>query len=148
MVPPVSAASSPGAAKSRSKTHPSRSKLAKALLVLVFFMLRIPDAWCYRFAIQPGQPPLLRPFFFAVAGWTTLLLIAVWFRKRWARYLLSAFLVGVALFDLIKVSAVLARHEEFFQAPVIATTTRIVMYCLAVVILLQVRCVRKLADRI
>ena len=126
----------------------SRKKTARAFLVAIFFLLRIPDAFLFVQTYNPVNPsPGFRGNLIIIAIWTTLFLGAVWFRQRWARYLLIAFVGYVAVLDGVMLCSVLLDQQGFQIGPMIGFAVQFVCYIAALAILIRSSSIRRLADR-
>src|SRR5206468_1807144 len=69
-----------------------RTGHARLFLVVVFVLQRLADAAVIWFTFLPVCPwSLLRGVSIGSFVWTTALLVGVWRRLRWARYLLTSF---------------------------------------------------------
>src|SRR4051812_2398514 len=88
----------PPAAASVQGPRRSRTKSAKVMLVAIFVLLRLSDAFCFQAAYSALHPsPAMRGLTMIAGVWTTIFLVAVWMQKRWARYFLVISLGAVAL---------------------------------------------------
>ena len=120
------------------------SKSAKVLLVVIFFMLRVPDAFYLYFSFDPVHPvPALRGSILIGILWTTVFLVAIWMRKRWARYLLILFTGYVSLIFMLVFGSVLL-EGGVVPGPAIATTA---LYLGATVIVIRSKSLRRLAQQ-
>jgi len=62
---------------------------ARIWLVVVFLLLTVAHYCFYRFSADPRNPyPLTRGATFGCVLWSNVLLVAIWLRHGWARYLL------------------------------------------------------------
>jgi hypothetical protein len=138
----------PRRGKSSHGPRRSRSKIARALLVAIFFMLRVPDVLVFRQTYNPVFPsPALRGNLLVIGIWTTLFLAAVWFRHRWARYLLIAFAGYIAMIDGVVLVSAAMEQQGFLPASAVAITLQFISYAAAVTILVRSSAIRRLVDK-
>jgi hypothetical protein len=122
------------------RRHSGSTKSARLLLVIIFFMLRIPDALCFYVTLNPSHPaPAVRANIVITALWTTAFLIAMWFRRRWARYPLIAFAAYVVFVIGLVIYSVLLAGIAFRHDVLIAFAIQLVFYLAAVTILVRSR---------
>jgi hypothetical protein len=127
----------------------SRTRSARALLVVIFFLLRIPDAFVYYVSVYYGSTPnpKMQIVILITALWTTIFLIAMWIHKRWARYLLILFVVGMAVVDGTVLGLAFVYQTGFVPVPTAAFTMQLLFYAVAATIVIRSRLVRRFCDR-
>ncbi len=115
-------------------------------LVIVFVLQRLGDAAVIWYTFLPSNSAWLRGVALGSLVWTTALLVGVWRRFRWARYLLTSFNWGyITVFTF----CVLQGWNEFQPTPTdpyTVLTAGIVLYFGANVILVRSRRVRHFAN--
>ena len=115
------------------------------LLVVIFFMLRVPDAFCLYYSFDPVHPmPALRGSVLIGVLWSTVFLVAIWMGKRWARYLLILFTGYISLICMLVFGSALLEHGRVVPGPAIAITA---LYLGATVIVIRSKSLRRLAQR-
>jgi hypothetical protein len=78
----------------RTFSHQLLIRNARLWLCGVFFLLRAGDYLFWKFAFAPLNPaPVLRGMVFAGAMCTTILIVAMWLRRAWSRYVLCTIIV-------------------------------------------------------
>ncbi len=116
--------------------------------MVVFFMMRIPDAVLYWISLDEMHPiPALRANILAISLWTTVFLGAVWIRKRWARYALLVCVCYVVLVDILVMSTLLPSDFHLRPFPTITITARMLFYVGAATMLIRSRSIRHLCTR-
>ena len=125
-----------------------RSQRARLLLVVVFIMLRIPDMLMYYLTYDPVLPmPGMRPDIIGIVLWTTVILGAMWMRKRWARYALLVCVGYVVLIDGLVIAAVFPSDVPIRPFPAMAIASRFLLYIGAAAIVIKSKSIRSLCDR-
>lgn len=126
----------------------SRTKTARALLVGIFFMLRVPDVFCFLQTYDPANAsPYLRANILIAGIWTTIFIVAIWFRAKWAKYLLIALLSYVAVIDGILISSMALEPKGFLAGPAAPFIAQFLLYLGALAIVARSYSIRKLVDR-
>jgi hypothetical protein len=70
---------------------PNYKLQARIWLFVVFLLLTAAHVCFYYFSVDPRNPyPLTRGGTFGCVLWSTVLVVAIWLRRGWARYLLVA----------------------------------------------------------
>lgn len=116
--------------------------------MLAFFLQRIADAALIWFTFLPSEPNAVSLRGAAIGSllWTSTLLIGVWRRLRWARYLLTTFtwlhLVGISFYALIQWD----RLRQNFIGPHLALIVVVIFYLGANIILIRSSRVRHYAN--
>jgi hypothetical protein len=130
-------------------THERGPRIAHArlFLVVVFVLQRLGDAAVIRLTFQPVfASSLLRGVAIGSLFWTTALLVGVWRRLSWARYLLIGFnWLYVAAFTYAVVNRWPAITVQFSD-PFVAATAGVILYAGANVILIKSRRIRHFAS--
>lgn len=117
------------------------------MLVGIFIMLRIPDAFLYYYSVNAPHPvPQVRGHAIINVLWTTIFMIAFGMRRTWARYLLIIYMGYVALITCFVVSMGLL-VEDIQMAPTISIAGEFVAYFSATMILIFSRDMDRLGNR-
>ncbi|HYR58065.1 MAG TPA: hypothetical protein VEO95_05530 [Chthoniobacteraceae bacterium] len=124
-----------------------RTTHARLFLVIVFVMQRLADAGVIWYTFLPAKSVFwLRGIALGSLVWTTALLIGVWRRFRWARYLLTSFTwvyLAVLTFHILQGWNEL---DLTLSDPYTALIAAAVLYLAANAILIRSRRVRHFAN--
>ncbi|MGB8168218.1 MAG: hypothetical protein WCF18_12045 [Chthoniobacteraceae bacterium] len=125
-----------------------RTRHARTFIVIAFLLQRLGDAAVIWFTFQPSNPTLLlRGVAIGSFLCTSVLLIGVWRRLRWARYVLTAFdWVYVTGFSFLVLQA-WSDVRPTISNPYVAVICGVILYAGANVILVRSRRVRHFANR-
>lgn len=121
-------------------------------LVAIFIVLRLADAGVYRasFFVEDRAWQLQANVLVSVL-WTTVLLVGVWQRKNWARYLLILLLLYVGSFTAYIAHGVstdlLDPGLSLFARPLYAILGAAILYLAAGLLFIRSRRLRHLAEK-
>ncbi|MDD5351298.1 MAG: hypothetical protein PHQ12_13895 [Chthoniobacteraceae bacterium] len=138
---------SPSAIKIRKRRH-YRVQSGRLYIFLLFLWLRIVDA-AMLLCVYPKLPVLhqrtLVLFLGITAVWSTGLLIAIWFRQNWAKYILVGSLLFTVVFSLSMIpglpDAMHPRKEFYFILGVTA------IYLPVAIVLIVSKHIHKLTEQ-
>ena len=120
---------------------------ARMMLVGIFVLLRIPDAFLYYYSIHAPYPvPAVRGHAIINVLWTTIFMVAFWTRRIWARYLLIVYMGYVALISCLVVSMGFL-VDEIQMAPAISIVGEFVADFAGTMILIFSRDLDRLGNR-
>jgi hypothetical protein len=118
------------------------------MLVAIFVLLRISDAFCFQAAYSALHPsPAMRGLTMIAGVWTTIFLVAVWMQKRWARYFLVISLGAVALVGSTIIFAMSFDLREALAWPGLAYVAQGAVYLAAASVLIRSEDIRRLVER-
>ena len=126
--------------------HRHRLRTARLLLVAVFLAFTIAEILLWYFTNHRSNPwPFLRGHVIGSALATTALLIGIWRRTLWARYVLIVFLwYLIAVFGIVV--TVITSGEPFVdRRPVLAAVISVVLYLASNILLIRSRRIQHLA---
>ena len=91
-------------------SHTFRKRVARIYLVGIFLLVGVADALLARFSVSPVSPWLIGVLFGQSIS-SVLLLIGIWRRQMWSRYVLIGLLFAtIAIFSLA--ALMLSTHPE------------------------------------
>jgi hypothetical protein len=131
----------------KQQRHRHRRRTARLLLVLVFLALTVAELLLWYFTNHRSNPwPFLRGHVIGSALATTALLIGIWRRTLWARYVLIVFLwYLISLFGIVV--TVITSGEQFMdRRAVIAAIVAVVLYLASNILIIRSRRIQHLAQ--
>ena len=148
---PDASSDTPEPRKSRRVRRADRAQAGRRMIAGLWCLLRLGDlplAWLAFRAIDPA--PQLRTNTIVAILWTTVLLIALWKKQRWARYValillgcfaaLYGFTISIIIVSVARGEAVII-GERIFAIGMAAAC-----YLIACVMLLRSRSIKRLID--
>lgn len=123
-----------------------RKRVAKGFLALIFVALRIADALLLFYVALPGNESAL--FTGAVAGsilYTTTLIVGIWRRQSWARYVLITLNWAFTAVISYPVFVAWGRRELSMTLPNQLLVAAVVLYAASTALLICSRRIRHLA---
>jgi hypothetical protein len=104
------------------------------LLCFTFVVLTGAHYLFYRFSVSILNPyPVTRGLTFGLTLWTTALLLAMWLRRSWARYVIIALLVISILVYGLTALMMTSQSVDSLSEPVHAALGGILLYMIALI---------------
>lgn len=131
----------------KQQRHRHRRRTARLLLVLVFLAFTVAELLLWYFTNHRSNPwPFLRGHVIGSALVTTALLIGIWRRILWARYVLIVFLwYLISVFGIVV--TVITSGEQFMdRTAVIAAIVAVVLYLASNILIIRSRRIQHLAQ--
>ena len=131
----------------RHQHHHHRLRTARLLLLSVFVAVTVAEVLLWYFTNHRLNPwPFLRGHAIGSALVTTALLVGIWRRILWARYVLIVFLwYLIGVFGIVV--TVITSGEQFTdRTPVIAAVAAVVLYLISNIMLIRSRRIQHLAQ--
>lgn len=127
--------------------HARRKLIARLWLVLIFLFLRGADVLLVWFAFHPFNPwPSLKGLAIGSAITTTALLIGLWRRSAWTRYVLVGVIVFTGILFALPYMIFLNNPVVGDEEPKKAVLTGVIVYFLCAVPLIRSRRIHYLAS--
>lgn len=127
--------------------HRRRKLFARLWLVVIFLFLRGADVMLVRFAFHPFNPwPSLRGLVIGSAICTTALLIGLWRRNPWTRYILVTAIIFTGTVFTLPYMILLNNPTPGDAEPKQAVLAGVITYFLCSVPLIRVRRIHYLAS--
>jgi peptidoglycan/LPS O-acetylase OafA/YrhL len=127
--------------------HSHRRRTARLFLVAVFVALTVAEIMLWHFTNQRTNPwPFLRGHVIGSALATTALLVGIWRRRLWARYVLIVFLwYLIGIFGIV-VTVITSGEQKMDRTSVIAAVIGVVLYLACNILLIRSRRIQHLAQ--
>jgi hypothetical protein len=125
-----------------------RTRHARTFLIVVFLLQRLGDVAVIGFTFfASASALLLRGLAIGSLMWTTVFLVGVWRRLRWARYVLTGFGWAYAVLLCGWVLSAWDELKPILRNPYLALVAGAILYVAANVILVRSRRVRHFANK-
>ena len=127
--------------------HRHRRRTARLLLLLVFVALSVAEILLWHFTNQRTNPwPFLRGHVIGSALATTALLVGIWRRQLWTRYVLIVFLwYLVGIFGIV-VTVISSGEYMMDRRSVAAAVIGVALYLACNIVLIRSRRIQHLAQ--
>jgi peptidoglycan/LPS O-acetylase OafA/YrhL len=127
--------------------HRHRRRTARLFLLLVFVALSLAEVLLWHFTNQRTNPwPFLRGHVIGSALATTALLVGIWRRQLWTRYVLIVFLwYLIGIFGIV-VTVITSGEYMMDRRSVVAAVIGVALYLACNIVLIRSRRIQHLAQ--